>query len=518
MSRSRARFALAAWVLSAATPGLAVDLDTPAGAWTLGGYAEFYSVFRTDPDTQRQRPAGIFSLDVTGDLHPKLRFFASNRLLAGGFPEDARGFDLYNLTDTFQSLSPAWEIDELYADLSLGAVDLRLGKQKFAWGRLDTFQPTDVLNPQWYNDPFLTDEKDAKIAVPAVQATYYVPALPEAWPSDLSLGLVWIPAAVSTRFPIPAERWFPPAIDVAETITVAPLTLFPDNPIVIENDLVTVNRRPPEGLDEGAVGLRLGGFYGKADWALYFYDGEETDPAFDFSPVVYWPEAQQAPPGEPPTLPAPGDPFVLASTSTLTPRFGRIRLFGADGAYEAAGFTIRGEAAYGVDRFLPRSVESLVSDQNLLDAIGSPEDQAELAAKLIAGESVPLDLGDLFVRSDTFEWGIGVDYLYEGWLPLVQVNQTVVLEDTPELLIAPVDTQLLLALRKSFFAERLDAEWVAVQSLSRGYTVGIARFSYGFTDRLRAELGYLLLAGSRRSLFGQFHDNDEGFLRIRCSL
>ena len=216
-------------------------------------------------------------------------------------------------------------------------------------------------------------------------------------------------------------------------------------------------------------------------------------------------------------LRSPAQPLNLAAESVLTPRFERIRTFGADAAYEVSGFTIRAEGAYGINRLLPRSVAALVSDQNVKEALGPPDQQLELARRLFAGEEVPLDLGDLYVTSDTIEWGVGVDYLYKGWLPLLQVNQTVVLENVPQLLIEEVDTQLLLALRKSFLGERLDTELITVQSLARGYTTGIARISYDFTDHLRAQIGYLLLAGSRNSLFGQFHDNDQGFLRIRYS-
>jgi hypothetical protein len=495
-------------------PAAALDVDTPAGPWTVGGYGEFYSIFRTDDDTQRQRPAGIFSANVTGNLHPKVRFFLDAWVLVGGFPEDATGTDIYNLRDTFQNVSPAFEIDEVYLDFFLGSLDLRIGKQKFAWGRLDTFQPTDVLNPQWYNDPFLTEEEDAKIGVIAAQAAYYLPDLGEKLPSDVSFTVVWLPMVTSTRFPIRAERWFPPAVDVADVITLSPLEILPGSPIVIENDLLTVDHQSPEGLDESGVAVRLAGVYGSVDWSLSYYDGYETDPVLDFRPTVFFPEART---GEPIPFPVPGQPIRLAAESTLTPRFERIRMFGADAAYELSGFTFRAEGAYGIDRLVPRSVSALVSDQSVKDAIGNPDRQLELAQKLFAGEEVPLDLGDLFVTSDTIEWGIGVDYLYEGWLPLLQVNQTVVLDDAPELLIEEVDTQLLLALRKSFFGERLDTELITVQSIARGYTVGIARFGYDFTDSLRAQIGYLLLAGSSNSLYGQFHDNDEGFLRIRYS-
>jgi hypothetical protein len=162
-------------------------------------------------------------------------------------------------------------------------------------------------------------------------------------------------------------------------------------------------------------------------------------------------------------------------------------------------------------------VQELVAPANVRRAIGGPTRQAELAARLLAGEGVALDLGSLFATSDTVEWGVGVDYVWQGWMPLAQVNQTIVLDDVPTLLVEEVDTQLLLALRKPWLDERLNTELVVVESVSRGYTVGIVRADYDVTDSLRVRVGYLLLAGSRNSLYGQFHSNDEAFLRIRYS-
>lgn len=42
------------------------------------------------------------------------------------------------------------EIRELYADITLGKLDLRLGHQIVAWGRADGFNPTDNLTPKNY--------------------------------------------------------------------------------------------------------------------------------------------------------------------------------------------------------------------------------------------------------------------------------------------------------------------------------------------------------------------------------
>lgn len=520
MRRTALRALAFAVALAAPWPSrvLALEYATPMGKWTIAGYGELYSVFRTNHNTQAQRPAGITGLSLTGDVHDKVRIFFDGRFMAGGWPERARGFDLYNISDTFQNISPSTEVEEWYADVFLGSVDLRIGKQKFAWGKLDTFVPTDVLSTRWYNDPFLTDEQDAKIGAPAVRAAWYLPALGEKLPQDVSATLVWIPVPVSTRFPVQTERWFPPAIEVAESLAVGPTDVLPTNPIRVANSVHEVNEGPAHQLDEGAIGFRLGGLYGPVDWALYYYNGIETDPVLAFSPRLVYPAARRAiRNGDPPPVPAPGEALRLASNSALTPRFERMQLFGADGSYELAGFTMRAEVAYGQDRLLPRSVQELVSDDNVRQAIGGPARQARLAAKLLAGEAVPLGLGDLFASSDTVEWGVGVDYVVQGWVPLLQVNQTIVLDDVPTLLIEDVDTQLLLGLRKPWFEERLGTELAVVQSVSRGYTVGIVRAAYDVTDHLRVRVGYMLLAGSRNSLYGQFHSNDQAFLRIRYS-
>jgi hypothetical protein len=495
-------------LMAAAARGL--DLDGRLGRWSVQGYAEGYAVIPSNDDTQRQRPAGIFDLNFTGRVRPNVRAYLEARTIFGGTPEHADGFGVVNLSDVFQNISPSLEFEEGYVDVLLPRLDLRIGKQKFAWGRLDTFQPTDVINPRRYTDPFLTDEDDAKIGVPALRASYFPPDILESLVRESNLTLIWVPVQVPERFPTQHERWFPPAASVPPTLEVPAGLLGAGLPAVtIDTTLHTENARPPQ-LDGGAAGVRLAATSSGVDWSLVYYDGPETAPSFDFTTAVFSPSAVA---GQARTL---TDLQPLHADATLRPRFARIHLIGGDAAFQFAGFTARAEAAYGMHRLLPRTTADLLSPDNIARAV-RPQ-LATVVGQLLEGQTVAINLGDLFVARDTVEWGAGVDYPYRGWAPVLQVNQTVVLHNATKLLINDIDTHFLFALRKSFFAERLPTELVAVQGIERSSTSGIVRVTYVVTDNIRVRVGYLLLAGSRRTVIGQYHDRDEAFMQVWYAL
>ena len=116
------------------------------------------------------------------------------------------------------------------------------------------------------------------------------------------------------------------------------------------------------------------------------------------------------------------------------------------------------------------------------------------------------------------EWGLGVDYLYEGYLLLLQVNQTDVLHNNVDLLIKDVETRLLANLRKSFLADRLQTQLIGMHAIESDYTLIRPTLLYRLTDNLNAQVGYLFIAGRARSLIGQYRRNDEGFVRLEYKL
>jgi len=510
--------------LALMSTGIPIATSVPAEArsaapprWSAGGFVEGYRVVEADEATARQRPAARLDLFLRADLLPRTRIFIDTRTLVGGTPRHADGFDVFNISDTFQNHSPSFEVEEAYLDVQLGQADFRLGKQKFAWGRLDLFRPTDVINPRRYSDPFLADDEDAKIGIPAAQLSYYFDLGTDlgADLGPLRFNLVWAPVPVPFRFPLQEERWFPASASVPGAVVIPADFFGLGSGATITPVLRTQNARPPQQFDEGAVALRLAGAWGSTEWTLSYYDGAETLPAFSFATGVYSPSAQaKVARGERPTIPG-GDLQQLVADATLRPRYSRMRLIGFDLARPLGGFTTRFEAAYGIGRMVPRSTDSLLALDNIGGSVG--DDLFGTVDTILRGGIAEIDLGELSVRRDRFEWGAGVDYAIAGWVPLLQIHQAILTDrgDTSSLLVARTDTRLLLALRKALFDDALALDLVGFQGMERSYTTGLARFTWSITDRLRARFGYLLIAGTRRSVIGQFHDQDQAFLQLR---
>ena len=86
------------------------------------------------------------------------------------------------------------ELREAVLNVSLGALDLHLGRQILAWGRADGVNPTGNLAAEDFT--LLTpDDADRRLGTTTAVATYYA--------GGLSLSAVWAPEFRGHRFPLP---------------------------------------------------------------------------------------------------------------------------------------------------------------------------------------------------------------------------------------------------------------------------------------------------------------------------
>ena len=479
----------------------AIEVPGTAGRIDAGGYVDGLAIVKTQ-SSPRQRPQGLANLRLDALARDWLRGHLELRGRIGG-PFEGGHADVYNFVHTFQNYSPAGELSEAYADLRFQRADVRIGVQKAAWGKLDGVPPTDVLNPRDYHDPLVQDFEEAKIGVPAVLGSYYLPDLPRAALSQLRATLVYVPIAVPSRLPLLAERWFPPTIADVSQLTVsrelqmqAGLDFGRDITIPVAFD--TANHRTPVSFDTGGIAFRLGGTWHETDWDIYHYTGPETGPDVDLLAEV--------------ALDASTPEHPIQAQAVLRQAHDVIHMTGFDWSAAFGPASVRAEAAFFQGHSYLRAAEDLVSEEALaelpLETIGDELRQNGRAA-------VPL--GDLFVPLDSVEWGIGVDCLVRGFLPLLQLNQTVLLERAPRLLISDPETRLTGVLRRSFMQERLELELRSAYAIERESWMVFPRVSYLLRDDLRVRLGYLALGGPTVSMIGQYRNNDEVVIQARYS-
>jgi hypothetical protein len=135
----------------------------------------------------------------------------------------------------------------------------------------------------------------------------------------------------------------------------------------------------------------------------------------------------------------------------------------------------------------------------------------------LKGKWTRVPLADLFPDRDSVEWGIGADYLIEGFLPLLQVNQVVFTDNGPTELLSNPETRIVASVKRRFLADALEVEVRGVYAFTRDAWFLYPRATYHYGDHMRFRLGYLAIGGPVESVIGQYRKNDELTLEARYS-
>ena len=194
---------------------------------------------------------------------------------------------------------------DLYVEYGADRFDLRAGMSRIVWGRLDEFQPTDVVNPLDLTRFLLEGRSEARLPVAVVRGRLFLPH------ATTVEGIV-VPVFRAARFDQLAEES-------------SPFNL-------LTTTGATVDRQEPEFSAANLQGgVRVTTTSGRVDWAVTAYRGFRAFPTLTLVPTF-------APP-----------PLVFET-------FPRFTMLGGDFETVRGAWGVRGEVAAFVDDELQSTV------------------------------------------------------------------------------------------------------------------------------------------------------------------
>lgn len=201
-------------------------------------------------------------LDLKAEVTPseKTHLFGEFMLRGFGLPQIAETKDLQR-KDKDKALPWAIEFKEAYIDFYgflLTNLDLRIGRQRIAWGTADELNPTDNLNPDDFEDIW---DFGKKLGTNSLKATYYL--------GDFTLTGVFIP--IFTPAVLPDSDWasaLSPSMSIPEGLKIQKIS---DQIILPENN-------PKKG-SMGAVKVAKSFF--NYDFSLSYFYGRDDLPLID---------------------------------------------------------------------------------------------------------------------------------------------------------------------------------------------------------------------------------------------
>jgi hypothetical protein len=191
--------------------------------------------------------------------------------------------------------------NDFYAELFSTRFDLRVGASRIVWGRLDEFQPTDVVNPIDLARFLLEGRSEARLPVGLVRARAFLPR-------SSTIEAIIVPVFRAGRFDQLEER-------------TSPFNLVPDTPAIARE-----RHEPAVAWSNLQGGARFTTTTGRVDWAASAFRGFETFPSY--------------------SIVAPG---LSGPPATLVESFARYTMFGGDFETVRGPWGLRGEAAAFVE-------------------------------------------------------------------------------------------------------------------------------------------------------------------------
>ncbi|MCD6569460.1 MAG: hypothetical protein J7L53_02025 [Deltaproteobacteria bacterium] len=490
------------YVIIYSMTAFAFEYESDRVAMSLDGYLEGNGIYALKGRTPDEDPSYTLGLGCKSTLGSWGAFKLALQGVYDGKVFAAHNDRLFNEFDkVYQDKNPYINVDEAYIDIYTEKMDLRLGIQKFAWGRLDEINPTDNMNTEDFTEGTMRKENERKIGAPSIKANIYTDL------ANVEIG--WIPRYVPYRLPTPEERWFPPVLKAPSVIpTNTSIGDIPVTAIYKDIDL------PAFTIGNSEIGVRISGYIGGWDLSLSYFSGYDPMPV-TASPTELIVELENLLP-------------LKANVMTqvyVEPRIHRFQVFGFDFSTTYGPLTIRGEWAYFDGKYYVRKTEDILREEMTMEK--QQAIMTEFLREFLASGGTKTRQTFYFepqmeLQKDSMKYGIGIDYIHGDTTVSLQCIQECILDYDKAKSVhfnkEGLDTTFTLDIRRFFIQNTLEIDLAGAYNIEFQDILVKPLLTYSFTDNIHGTLGAILLDGKYDdSLIGQFKDNDEIFAKIRYS-
>ncbi len=390
------------------------------------------------------------------NLSEKAHFFTSLWIRNFGFPT-AQSPEQLGLRDK-RSIEPwGWELREGYLDVYgflTPNLDLRIGKQRIAWGTADKINPTDNLNPKDLEDPL---DFGKKLPTNALKISFYL--------DNYTLTGILIP--VFTPAVLPPPDW-----------SFSSGKALPLPPGVAVEKMTTQVQLPNHNLkNTSSVGLKLSGNVLNYDVSISYVANRWDMPLSKALTIV-------------PT----GQTTVSVDNQLIFPRQ---QIVGADLAGQLLGIGVWAEAA----AFLPEKVTMTITQvtPQAMQINRQTAIEHEVYVKYVVG-------GDYTFKNGIYINGQLIHGFY-GEEGKDHLNDYVV---------AAVEKKFFNEDLKLRLAAALEVhDW---NDIENNYaSIIFPEVNYKPTDAVELILGTYFIEGKGTTVFGNFGSNDELYVKAKVS-
>lgn len=217
----------------------------------------------------------IFELELNYQLSPGMEITSINHILYDAVYdlENAQGLYADDVDRAFSSYDNAERmVRELYFSYRTLKLDLVLGKQQIAWGKMDG-QFIDAINSMDLRESVQLEASDYQIRrlpVWMANATYYF--------EDVSLNLLWIPDFEENRNPGYGAPWSSPLLPPDDATASASDALLNKHLNFFGDRVLSVEKPDWQKFSDHSFAARVDIVQGALTWGLVYYYAWERDP------------------------------------------------------------------------------------------------------------------------------------------------------------------------------------------------------------------------------------------------